>query len=280
MAIECLILDFDGTFTDVEKEAEGFFAGFRSDLMADGVTAEEWDGAISEIMSDPDQYGWEYNGVIVAPSHADPYILATSAGQKILRKRGLSSSADREAKLSDLYKRNYEKATTVFRPEARAAIETLISSTLPIFVVTNSNTAHVQKKLLSLEARGLEHLRVVGDARKFVIGDPDTPSDYFTGLPETSRIAGLNRDIYMKRGKYVDALRRIWNETGASPESTLVCGDIYELDLAVPAALGTAIHLVTRKSTADYEKAVVRNHPTGQVSSSLTGLLSRLELPG
>jgi hypothetical protein len=76
-------------------------------------------------------------------------------------------------------------------------------------------------------------------------------------VPPTQKVKGLSRPIQLRRGAYVDALGRVWRETGVAPKDTLVCGDIYELDLALPAALGCSVHMVLRPTTHAYERTAI-----------------------
>jgi hypothetical protein len=99
-------------------------------------------------------------------------------------------------------------------------------------------------------------------------------------VPETAEISGLSRPMHLRRGHYFDALTKIWDETRARPENTLVCGDIFELDLALPARLGARVHLVARPQTPEHERRAARTTPGGSVSQELVGLLERLALPG
>jgi phosphoglycolate phosphatase-like HAD superfamily hydrolase len=280
-SIECIVLDFDGTFTRVDEEAVPFVQAFQRELAAEiGVEiGESWKQAATRIESEPARYGWEYDGTIVAPSHADPYIRCTAIGQLILDEAGVVPVRRTEI-LQSLYRRCYPLSLTLFRPEAKTVVETIIASGLPVFVVTNSATDHVQAKINALDPVGKEAIRVRGDARKYVLHEPEKSSPMFGSLPEKAEIAGLPRPIFLRRGYYFEALRRIWDETRTGPESTVVCGDIFELDLAMPARLGTRVHLVTRPSTPDYERRAVRGIPGGSTSADLAGLLNELDLPG
>jgi FMN phosphatase YigB (HAD superfamily) len=282
MSIECIVLDFDGTFTLVDREAVPFVEGFVQDLAA--IVGEKviarWDDTVARVKADPDRYGWEYDERIVAPSHADPYILATTVGQILLAEAGVDSRSERTKQLEALYQRNYPKSSNVFRPDAREVVEAIVRSAIPVFVVTNSQTHHVEAKLDQLAPRGREQLVVRGAARKFVLTAPREPDDAWAKVPSELRVAGLSRPIFLGRGAYYDALRRIWTETGASPATTLVCGDIFELDLALPAQLGARIHLVARPDTPEYERRAARSSASGSVSQELSGLLERLDLPG
>lgn len=282
MSVECIVLDFDGTFTLVDREAVPFIDGFLSDLRADvGDDVErQWDETVQRVKADPDRYGWENEGRIVAPSHADPYILATTVGQLLLEGAGISSRAARTEKLQGLYQRNYPRALTVFRPDAKAVIETLIATGIPVFVVTNSRTEHVEAKLDQLAPKGRGQITVRGDARKFVLMDPSPIDDAWKRVPAQRELSGLSRPIYLHRGAYYEQLRRIWQETGTDAAGTLVCGDIFELDLSLPSELGASVHLVARPDTPEYERHAARTRPGGSVSQELGGLLEVLDLPG
>jgi phosphoglycolate phosphatase-like HAD superfamily hydrolase len=273
---ELVILDFDGTFTRVDDEAKPFLAEYRAGLEAllGAPIDEPWEDARARIAADPDRYGWEYEERIVAPSHADPYILATSIAQLLLRERGLRGGEARPAILEELFRAAYAKATTVFREDAREVIEHVLALGVPAYVVTNSRTVDVERKIAALGARESERLRIRGEAQKWVIAEPARPDRRFMGLPAELRIEGLARSILLRRGRYFDALASIWEETGATAERTLVCGDIYELDLALPARIGAAIHMVGRPSTPAYERAAVRA-ADGTFSEQLGGLLTR-----
>jgi len=276
---ECIVLDFDGTFTRVEEEAVPFEEAFRRGLGERfPEVAARWDRARDEVERSPDRYGREHDGLVVAPSHADPYVRCAAIGQILLDEAGVRRG-ERTEILDALHRAAYPLCHTVFRPEAGAVLGALAATSIPTFVVTNSATHQVEAKLQALTA-GRGAIVVRGDARKFVLHEPDRRDPAFDALPEHIAVSGLERPIYLRRGHYFEALRRIWDETGAGPERTLVCGDIFELDLAMPAHLGAQVHLVTRPTTPDYERRAVRAMIGGSTSADLGGLLARLELPG
>lgn len=285
-SIECIVLDFDGTFTRVDEEAAPFVEAFRKGLaaqLARGSSSvdpdQRWDAAAKVIESDPDRHGWEYDGAIVAPAHADPYIRCTTIGQLLLAEEGLTVGQRTEI-LQGLYRECYPLSRTVFRPEAKQVVEAVLASGLPVYVVSNSATEHVRAKIDSLDPAGKRAIKVRGDARKFVIHEPERAHPLFSSLPAQMEVAGLGRPMYLRRGHYFEALRKIWDETGARPETTMVCGDIFELDLAMPARLGARVHLVARPETPEYERRAARAMPGGSTSQDLKGLLLHLALPG
>lgn len=279
MTVDCIILDFDGTFTDVEAEAGPFLRAYRDELAETFGTAlaDRWDEVAREIRSQPDGYGWEYEGQIVAPSHADPYILAVSTAQRLLGDHGLLlDMAERSAFLDALFRSNYPKAQSVFRPDAREVVEALLDTGRPVHVVTNSMTEAVTAKLEELAPRNRSRLLIHGNAKKYVIAWPEPPDARFDRVPEAQQLEGLDRPVLLRRGHYYSVLRDILEREAASAETTLVCGDIYELDLALPAALGMQVHLVCRPGTPSYERRAVERLPHGAVSEDLQSVLSRL----
>lgn len=285
MPIDCVILDLDGTFTDVSQEAAGFAAAYP-ELLADLVGRElgaAWQEATQQARELSPELGWSYDDRIVAPADADPYILATCAAQLLLDAFGILTR-DRLLRgeiLTAVYRRAYRHTGAAFRPEARAVLEALLQRGTPIYFVTNAATEAAQGKLAELAPRGGERLRIRGDARKFQVVPPTLPDPRFDALQREIHVEGLRRPVLLGRGRYFDALTAIWAETGARPESTLVCGDIWELDLALPAALGAQVHLVKRERTYSYEIDQVRAlGPRGGVSEGLTALLDRPGLVG
>ena len=271
----CIILDFDGTFTDVEREAVPFLARYREGLGRligrdpDGA----WDRAVAAVESDLDAHGFEFDGRIVAPSHADPYILATSVARLVFAESGEDHDVD--GALETLFKESYGCADTAFRPEAGQVVQAVLGQDAPVYVVTNSNTEHVKKKIRALSEDALARLDVRGDAKKFHLVDPDESDPRFDAVPDALDVDGLSRPLYLRRGRYFETLRDIWSETDTRPEDTLVCGDIFELDLALPAQLGARVHLVTRPNTPEWERRAVQQ-VGGTWSERLTGVLDQL----
>jgi FMN phosphatase YigB (HAD superfamily) len=287
MSTECILLDFDGTFTRVDDEAAPFLRGFREGLAlhVGAERAARFDDVVKAVLADPDHHGWENEGRIVAPAHADPYIMATTVGQLLLSEAGISSRTERTEILQGLYATNYPKSDIVFRHDARRVVEAVLRTGKPVYVVTNSKTEHVAAKIRQLDPAGGEHLVIRGDARKFVITEPAeiTDEDWarrWTRVPETLNVSGLGRPVHLRRGHYFEALRKILDEQGLEPEQAIVCGDIWELDLALPAALGFRVHLVARPGTPEHEKRAVRSTAFGSVSIELGGLLEQLDIIG
>jgi FMN phosphatase YigB (HAD superfamily) len=280
MHIDCVVLDLDGTFTNLVDEAPAFQAAFPR-LVADLIGKDlgsAWAEAERQVHALSPELGWTVEGHVVAPADADPYILASCAAQLLFdRFLLLADPALRSDVTTALYRRAYQHTGAAFRPDAKVVLEALLERVPHVRFVTNAAEDAAQRKLTSLAPRGLEKLGLRGDARKFLIGPASTPDARFDAIAKSKPIAGLARPLLLERGRYFDALAAIWRETGSGPETTLVCGDIYELDLALPAELGAQVHFIQRDRTFDYELDAIRAlGPRGGASTTLTPLLDRL----
>lgn len=273
-----VILDFDGTFTDAYAEAGPFVEGFKRDLfdLLGRDATDDWNRLEAEVTAHPEKYGWMNGSHIAAPAGADPYLTSSCIAQNLFDELGmLQREAWRNEILQLLYQTNYALTESVPRDDARAVLDDLLARDLKVVVVTNSRTDAVAAKVDELGLKKRAALDVYGDAKKFVIDDASR-GEPFDGLSDMA-IPGLDaRKVSIKRGHYFDLLRKLWRETGASPEQTLVCGDIFELDLALPLALGCRTHLVYREQTPPYEVAFLREHERASVSEELSGVLEQL----
>jgi phosphoglycolate phosphatase-like HAD superfamily hydrolase len=284
MGITCVVLDFDGTFTDVAAEGAPFVRHFKSHLAElMGKSPErleaDWREEEAAVLAGAHAFGWDVGGRVVAPATADPYLLSNCVARQLMSRYGaLPDPSERHETLQTLYREAYKLTGTAFKPEAKEVLEALLGTGLPVWVVTNAHTDLVDAKLDRLAPRGRERLKVKGDARKYLIEDPQPSDARFTALPETLSFHGLlPRPVYVRRGRYYEALRSIWEQTGTGPESTLVAGDIYELDLVLPAALGAHVQFVARDNALPYEvKAMEQLGPRGGTDKSLRAILPRL----
>jgi FMN phosphatase YigB (HAD superfamily) len=283
MAVRCVILDFDGTFTDIETEAQSFVPVFRRELESRvGTNAiRRWERAERAVDQQPGAYGWESDGKIVAPATADPYVRATTIAQVVLKEAGFTDTAAAAAVIQEAYRVSYSATTTAFRAEAAAVLRILVNTIPVVCFVSNARPDVMEAKLRQLAPDLLESLRIFGDARKQSL-DPTTASPRLSALPESVEIFGVSgRPVYLRRKHYFDILERIRRETGSSPQETLICGDVFELDLAMPGFLGYRVHLVCGVGTALRDiKAVRKFGNRSEVSNTLWGLAAHaLQIP-
>jgi FMN phosphatase YigB (HAD superfamily) len=271
------VLDFDGTFTDAEAESRPFLTAFRAALfeLLGRDAGDAWEEERARVEADPSAHGWRHAGIITAPAGADPYITAACVAQNLCARFGiLPDERERNEALQAVYRTCYPLAASVPRPDARAVLETLVARGLDIAVVSNSRTDTVAAKIAELGVVS-ERIEVIGDARKFVL-DAAPRDATFDALQDLAIEGLVGRKVIVQRGHYYDALRALWQRTGTTPADTLVCGDVFELDLALPLCLGAAVHLVHRPGTPRHELAFLEAHPRGGASSTLSGLIARL----
>src|SRR4051794_15474276 len=203
MTIDCVVLDLDGTFTDLAEEAPTFQAAFPR-LVADLVGKDlgaAWAEAERQVHALSPELGWTVEGQIVAPADADPYILASCAAQVLFdRLLLLADPGLRSDVTTALYRRAYQHTGAAFRPDAKAVLEALLERVPHVHFVTNAAEDAARRKLASLDLKGFERLGIRGDARKFQIGPASAPDPRFERIAKSKQIPGLVRPLLLERG--------------------------------------------------------------------------------
>ena len=287
MNIRYVVLDFDGTCTRVTDTADKYLQKARELLAAEigecGVA--NWDQALATVRARSPEAGWMLAGTPAAPVAADPYILAGETAAYLMRHLTPGRKAP------DVHSRAYDAAPSDWRPEAAEVLREMVRRGLIVRFVSNSSTSKIEKRLDKLFGGSFawrDSIEVLGDAAKFRIRELSFDHPHldparrqtFARLPAAEEATGLGRPIYLRRGAYFEALCQVWGGDLDGPSKTLVCGDVYELDLAMPAHLGSHVHLITRAmpyDTYDYERqAVQRLGSRASISDDLRGLLARL----
>ncbi|MBA3820172.1 MAG: hypothetical protein H0X17_14860 [Deltaproteobacteria bacterium] len=271
-----LVLDFDGTMTDAEAEGRPFRDGYLDDLCAlVGRPANDPDVMAicetveAELAGAPASHPFLWMGRAVAPATVDPYLRMVPIAHRILDAFDVMPGATDRGRLLGgvLYKYNYAKTLgqPVFRPGAGEVLKSLAG--VNAWIVTNSDTHAVAGKVAALDraSPGVAWLtsRVRGHARKFDVDDE------WTGAAAELPLPGLDRPVLLRRRAYHDILAQILADAGATFADLVVVGDIFELDLAMPLALGARVGLVVSPHTPAYERAFVAAHPRAQILESL-----------
>jgi len=277
-----IVLDFDGTLTDADAHAPAFYEASGQELAQrlgwdNSTLRREWQRARAAVAGLPSTAAWMVDGRGICPAAADPYLIANSVTQLLFSEHrpGLASAA-LTAGVLEVHRAAYQRVPPPFRPEAGSVLEELCAGGYHVRVVTNSHTQTVAGMLDSLSFTGRQEVIVRGNAGKFSVCDSVTADARFESLPEVVDWQELGRPIHLRRGRYFDLLRATWDETGTDPASTLVVGDVFELDLAMPAALGTHIHLVTRAGTMPHEERLARQLARGDADARLAAILERV----
>lgn len=292
MALRYVVLDFDGTCTQVELVHTGFLASYLAILeqangCAPGGLRGAWDAALAEVREASPTAGWTLFGApSTAPAAADPYILAGEASALLARAGALRVVP------VDAYSRAYAANPAPWRPELPDVLDGLVRRGLRVGFISNSDPRVIAGRLgdvLNADRELRAQIAVHGDAAKFKVmelpvgatGPGAAHRARFEALDGSVRAAGLARPIYLRRGAYFDALCGLWRDLGATHDAsaeTLVCGDVWELDLAMPHALGAAVHLIRRAppyETYPYELAQLAS--PRDASDDLRGLLDHVD---
>jgi len=291
MALRYVVLDFDGTCTQIELVQAGFLADYRTLLedangSARGALEPAWDTAVARVRAASPDAGWTLGGApSTAPAAADPYILAGEASA-LLQRDGMIRLVP-----PDAYARAYAANPAPWRPEVPEVLAGLVARGLGVGFVSNSDRLAIEMRLtdvLHADRALRRRIAVHGHAAKFTLAELPIGStgpgaahrSRFEALDGAVRAPGIVRPIYLRRGAYFEALCRLWRELGATDYAiadTLVCGDIWELDLAMPRALGAHVHLVRRAPPFDTYPYELAQLAPGEPSTDLRGLLDHVD---
>lgn len=275
--IGVVLSDFDGTLTDSATLSRDFKRGYLGELAhLTGRSVYELEREANRVERDmkahPQAYDWNHLGNIVSTAVSDPSLRFIGITERILdTSRCYPTGAERDQLLHELFVRHYP-ATSAFRPHAAE----VLSTSSPVYIVSNSSTARVASNIERLSHRSLRvhrtlrnmRGRVHGNARKQMIDDS------FTVVPATLDVEGLHRPVLLRRKFYYEAIVAILAELHLTWNDTLVMGDNFELDLALPMHLGAHAVLVANPFTPSWEIAFMRTHPRGHVVTSLREMLA------
>ena len=287
-----IVLDFDGTCTQIPPIFEAYLDLYRKGLSKSGltVTPSEWRDAQEMVRQHSPKAGWTAAECPSAPAAADPYILADEAAKLIFRRRRAMTSVS-----LTVHKQAYDAALAPWREEALDTFSRLLEHGVQLHLVSNSGTDFITGRLRDLfdDKNPLRaKISVQSDAGKFRIcelnwDDQDALSAEarrrFQALPVAygeTPLTETERPIYLRRGAYFEAINRALACDLDALTNTVFCGDIWEMDLAMPYALGANVHLLDRAApfeTYRYERqALVAYGDRGKTSADLSGLLDWL----
>jgi FMN phosphatase YigB (HAD superfamily) len=282
-AITQVIFDFDGTCTQVPAIFEAYLDLYRRGLVKSGfdVSEADWRDHQQLVRQHSPRAGWMLGGCPAAPVAADPYILADETAKLILRIR-------KDARpLPNVNAEAYAAAAAPWREDALETFSRLAERGVRIAFVSNSSSAYITgriEQLVGSQKDLRDHISVQSDAGKFRICElswpnPDISAEsaaVFAGLA-AAKEGLLERPIYLRRGAYFEAINKVLAGDMRLLSSTLFCGDIFEMDLAMPAELGARVHLIDRAApfeTYPYEQqALAACGPRGNRSADLAALL-------
>ncbi len=284
-----IVMDFDGTCTQIPLIYEAFLAqylvGLNTTVLAQApIMKAEWWEAQQEVRKHSPTAPWTIKTAPASPAAADPYILAYECAQHVLRKKQIKA----DIPLS-VFQNAASNNMAPWRNEARSVFDTLLKHGIHISFISNTDSATIYERLKALFAvETIEQLpkgiSVMSGASKYAIAEllwdssiPHQAQEAFGKVPAVHADMGIYRPVYLRRGYYFEAISAALGHNMDRLLSTVFCGDIWEMDLAMPHALGANIHLIERAAPFDtypYERnAVLAAKGRGKIGKDLTSLL-------
>ena len=287
-----IILDFDGTCTQIPPIFEAYLDLYCKGLNESGlnVALSEWRDAQATVRQHSPKAGWTVAGCPSAPAAGDPYVLADEAARLILRRRDARTPVP-----PTVHAQAYDAALAPWREEARDTFSRLVADGVHLHFVSNSSTTFITRRLRDLFGDGnpmTAKISVQSDAGKFRICELNWDDQAAVSVEAKKRFGALpvaygeklltqtERPVYLSRGAYFDAINRVLDGDFDVLTDTVFCGDTWEMDLAMPYALGANVHLLDRAApfeTYPYERqALAAYGDRGKTSVDLSGLLAWL----
>jgi FMN phosphatase YigB (HAD superfamily) len=246
--MENIIFDFDGTLTDVEKSSQDFQEKYPmvcADLL--GINYSTMEKRFYELknnLKNHPEKGFVINGYDSLPANSEPYIRCQATMKDFIKEMsdcGFKVPQNTESFLSYSYKKakKISNDKIYFREGIEDFLEN-IKSKYNIFIVTNSNGKKIRKNLESINH---DDIMMYTNANKRLVYSPD-PCISLSGFP---------RDILINRKEYYGALNFI-RKRKFYPNNTIVVGDVFELDLALPETASFDIIQIDNGATPLHER--------------------------
>jgi|SRR3989344_1724545 len=273
-----IILDFDGTITDVGQEAKPYILYHAEEFSRRTNVPIEKINILrevikTEVLENPKE-GWLNNGRIVAPACADPYVMESTISRKLFDKLKEENEdyilpANTDEFLSELFHVCSTRVNDVFREGSRNFLDHIINNN-SVVIVTNSKEEKVIKKVERL-TEGKYTIPVYGNAKKYCL------EENLDGVLESTHPEEFPRPVFLRRGSYYGVLKKLEQEKSFHPKNTIVIGDIYELDLALPHHLGYKVALLETEFTPEYEKRFLKRADNSHIAKHFGELIDIIE---
>ncbi len=293
-----IISDIRGTITDLETQAVEFYEAYLgrlAELLESPVAEirEDMDELMTRMNREPDQWGWVVEGETVAPAMVDPFVRTRVAAEQLIQNQDRLNGAALQDWLDRAFRESARVMRTIFKNDAiryltlleraggsfmvNAAAEEMealfdeladhvVSPDGAPLLVDAFGQATADEVDLAVGIVQVMRGRIRGEAGKNV------PGVILGRMPERLEIPGLKRGVLLQRSEYYRALDELRRANGGASWSDLwVVGDIFELDLAMPWALGANVVMVDNGVMPDYECRFLEGRERVHVTETLTG---------
>ncbi len=267
-----ILTDFDGVWTDQAGEArfiQAWLARVTAPIL--GATEAEaladFDAFFSQAMLEPGDYGWAPDGRVTGFVDED-LLLSTGSVFHWLEQGGEHPRADAwrsriraagHPSIEQFASDHFHPAMLAYREQhghglvegAAGVVAGLLAQGHDVIFVSNSTEEKLAGMLGEAGIEPGERLRVIGDAKKWCIGD-DEP-----------RVVIDGRAVYMDRPHYEAILLDV--------RPDLVIGDVASFDLALPAymramgRLAPGLRLLLRRNSGSSQWALDQPNERGPI---------------
>lgn len=227
-----ILSDFDGVWTDQAEEAAAIRARFDARLseLAGANVSSELDALLVAIRQRPDEYGWAPEGRIVAYVDEDPLLATSALALKLDRVGGPLRDAIARGGFESataFANRCFLDAMAQFRERHAAEVVAGSLETLRELAALGAEVVIVSNSPPDKIAHWFARAGVAVDGPDALLRVRGNAQKWHTASAACEVLAG--RALYVDRPKY----RQVLEEERAD----LVIGDVYTLDLALPAKL-------------------------------------------
>lgn len=267
-----LLLDFDGTITNIDEESEDF-QRIYPELLFEELKIKESDymdefNQIKKDLKKNEKKGFILYCQDALPASADPYILTQSSGQELIKKFNFQVG-DETKLLIDLFGKTVSKIQNgkIHYREGKERTQEFLEKVKlkynSIFI-TNSKKEKVENYLKEMNKNYLSEIPVIGEAKKLFVDKNfyEVPVFFIPGAFSNANF--FKRKVLLRRKSYYNILKDL-SEKGITEENTSVVGDTYEVDLGLPDYLGYNVIQIENGYSKSHErkylgKNFVRNY--------------------
>ncbi|MCZ7687053.1 MAG: hypothetical protein M5U28_53235 [Sandaracinaceae bacterium] len=229
----------------------------------------EWERARERIESDPDRYGWEHEGRIVAPSARRPLHPATSIAQLLLTERGVDRGVTEQ-----LYRDAYASAGTVFREDARVVVEAAPRERRAGLRGDQLRTSRCRRRS-SASRRAAASGSSCAATRASGCWQSRSAPTRFAEIPEELRVPGCAPRAPPPAAATSTSSRRSGRRPAPRPRARSSAATSTSSTSPCRPSSRARVHMVGRPSTPAYEREAV-GRAGGTFSTELAGLLPLL----
>ena len=264
-----VVMDFDGTVTDLHSRSETYLNSFVEKMakkigMNESELKELVGLATQAVINHPENYAWRNGNGTRVSAATDIFLITQQAAESVLKNLRINPSLKIPPKnqvgrlMTNLFAYSRPLMEFVFQPGVGEFIDQLKEGG-GLVIVTNSGTDQVKKDLGQL--MGLDHgIPVVGNARKYFIDEKwsqGLQKEKFHPYPYPESVS-LQRPLYYEVLTNLGAIK-------------LVMGDMSELDLFLPQAMGIPTALKRSPTTPYWEVEYYDQKPQSGLNRFLIG---------